>query len=84
MLLKLPSTAIEYVPTDRQGTFDSVAAGPSQGLALEVSRGRVVIMGEAAMFTAQVHDRKPFGLSTAEYDNVQFARNVMRWLSREL
>ena len=83
-LLRLPYTAIEYVPTDRQGVFDSVPAGPAQGLALEIGDGRVVVIGEAAMFTAQVHDRKPFGLSATEYDNVQFARNVMRWLSREL
>ncbi|HSQ59439.1 MAG TPA: DUF4350 domain-containing protein, partial [Acidobacteriota bacterium] len=59
-------------------------AGSAQGLALEHGRGRVVVLGEAAMLTAQVSRRKPFGMNLPDNDNARFALHVMRWLSGKL
>ena len=58
--------------------------GWSQGLALELGRGRVVVLGEAAMLTARFsgYDGRPIGMNTPGYDNRQLALNIMRWLSR--
>lgn len=96
-LLRLSETAVDLAPTvkmERKGgdTFTTVtyenpspAAGRAQGLALEFGRGRVVVLGEAAMLTAQLtRDDKPFGMQVAGIDNRQFALNVMHWLSRLL
>lgn len=83
LLLRLPETAIEFVPV----AGDSLAAQPAgqaQGLAFEWGRGRVVVLGEAAMLTAQVSRGVPFGMNTPGNDNRQFALNTMHWLSRKL
>jgi len=62
------------------------AAGRAQAVALEHGQGRVVVLGEAAMLTAQLDGRtkKPFGMNVAGIDNRQFALNLMHWLSRLL
>ena len=39
------------------------------------------VVEEAAMLTAQVADREPFGLQLPGCDNLAFARNLLRWLS---
>lgn len=80
ILLKLPEHAIEYIPTGIQGRFDSLDAGPAQGLAADYGQGRVVVLGEAAMLTAQVYNREPFGMNQPGNDNKQFALNVLHWL----
>jgi len=61
--------------------------GAAQGLALEFGRGRVVVTGEAAMFSAQLVrlEGRPdfrFGMNTPGNDDRQFALNVLHWLSR--
>ncbi len=59
------------------------AAGRAQGLALEVGKGRVVILGEAAMMTAQIAgDGRPFGMNVPGNDDRKLALNIMHWLSR--
>jgi len=78
-LLHLPRNAVETV--DDNGHLHEVPAGAAQGLAFPYERGRVVVLGEAAMLTAQVADRVPFGMQLPGCDNVAFARNVLRWLS---
>ena len=78
-LLRLPPDAVETI--DEQGTFRESPAGGAQGLAFDHGRGRVVMLGEAAMLTAQVADREPFGLQLPGCDNLAFARNALRWLS---
>ncbi len=60
------------------------AAGRSQAIALEYGKGRVVVLGEAAMMTAQVADKEKFGMNVPGIDNRQFALNIMHWLSRLL
>lgn len=64
-----------------QGTS---AAGRAQGVAFDLGGGRVVILAEAAMMSAQLsrYDGSPFGMNVEGYDNRQFALNVMHWLSR--
>lgn len=87
ILLRLPENAIEYVAVshnDAAGTttFESRPAGPAQAIALEYGAGRVAILGEAAMLTAQVAAGRPFGFNTPGNDNEAFALNLMRWLAR--
>lgn len=64
-----------------QGTSTS-AAGRAQAVALRFGRGRVVVLGEAAMLTAQrTSTGVLFGMNHRGTDNRQFALNVMHWLS---
>jgi len=82
VLLRLPSTAVEAVPGN--DTLVERPAGPAQGLALSYGKGRVVVLGEGAMVTAQVNRREPYGMNTPDNDNRQFVLNVMHWLSGTL
>jgi hypothetical protein len=79
VLLRLPADAVEW--TSESGTMVAHPAGGAQGVALRVGRGRVVVLGEAAMLTAQVAAREPFGMQTGDNDNIAFARNVIAWLA---
>jgi hypothetical protein len=71
--------------------------GLAQGIALTYGKGRVVIMGEAAMFSAQVYQPGApgqgsgpgpgeirFGMNVPGNDDRQFVLNVMHWLSGAL
>lgn len=81
--MKLADTAKDVLPgTDAQTS----AAGRAQGLAFEAGKGRVVVMGEAGMLSAQLGgaDRKPFGMNRPGIDNRQLALNIVHWLSRLL
>ena len=62
------------------------ASGFAQGVALEFGKGRVVVLGEAAMLTAQIDGKTktPFGMNVAGVDNRQLALNILHWLSRIL
>lgn len=66
----------------------SAPALPAQGLAFEYGQGRVVVLGEAGMLSAQLirfppesgqADRR-FGMNAAP-GNARFGLNVMHWLS---
>lgn len=61
------------------------AAGLLQGATLELGRGRIVVLGEAAMLTSQLTGPQQrltgIGAPGAE-QNKQFALNLMHWLSR--
>ena len=59
------------------------AAGLAQGLALEVEKGRVVVLGESGMLRAHF-DRSghALGMNYPGCDNRQLALNIMHWLSR--
>jgi len=66
-------------------------AGRAQGVALEYGLGRVIIAGEAAMFSAQILKLdKPgesdlrFGMNVVGNQDKQFALNVAHWLSRAI
>ena len=51
---------------------------------MKLGKGRVVVMGEAAMLTAQLagaEKAKFGGLNQTGIDNRQLALNIMHWLS---
>ncbi len=62
------------------------AAGKCQGLAMEFGKGRVVVLGEAAMLSAQLAGprRRPMGMNAPGTDDRQLALNIMHWLSHLL
>jgi len=61
------------------------AAGRAQGLAFTLGRGRVVVLGEAAMMSAQIAGRSfQMGMNQPGNDNKQFALNTLRWLAKLL
>jgi len=93
-LLRLADTAVNRAATPhvtRSGSDTRVevvygdpqpARGWSQGVALEHGRGRVVVLAEAAMLTAQRDGDRRIGMNYPNCDNRQFALNVMHWLAR--
>ncbi len=62
------------------------ATGFAQAVALQFGKGRVVVLGEAAMLTAQLDGKtkKPFGMNVQGIDNRQLALNIVHWLSKVL
>ncbi len=68
---------------DRDATTLVSAAGRAQGIALKFGKGRVVVMGEAAMLSAQLAgaQNRPMGMNVPGSDNRQLALNIMHWLS---
>lgn len=77
----------QSVPLARRGAGAS-AAGRAQAIAFPFGRGRVVVLGEAAMLSAQVGQFRgashPVGMNRPGIDNRQLALNIMHWLSRAL
>jgi hypothetical protein len=71
------------------GSRSSPVGGRAQGVALTFGKGRVVILGEAALFSAQVlrftegnqQRETKFGMNVPGSDDLQFALNTLHWLS---
>lgn len=82
-LLRLPRGAVESVDAG-DGRFVPQSAGSSQGVAFALGRGRVVVLGEAAMLTAQLDGGHAFGMQLPECDNQRFAENAVAWLARRV
>lgn len=93
ILLRLPEAAREVPDTD---ALDAAASGKpatvtpvggrAQALAFTHGKGRVVVLGEAGMLSAQLirlpgRPEMRVGMSVKGYDDRQFALNVMHWLS---
>ena len=81
----LPGMAI---PASTKGRSD---VGRAQGVALSLDRGRVIVVGEAALFSAQVlkfeRPGEPdlrFGMNAPGNDDKQFVLNILHWLSGNL
>ena len=57
--------------------------GTSPGSGVPLGRGKVVVLGEAAMLSAQINGRMraPMGMNVPGTDNRQFALNLMHWLA---
>jgi hypothetical protein len=73
-----PTSPEEALPEHTQVS----AAGRAQGIAMEIGKGRLVVLGEAGMLTAQVTPQGfHFGMNVPGYDNRQLALNIMHWLS---
>jgi hypothetical protein len=74
------------------GSRSASVAGRAQGLALTFGQGRVVVLGEAALLSAQIlrvtengqQRETRFGMNVPGYGDRQFALNVMHRLSRVL
>jgi len=78
----LPNTAVDVFS---QTKTTQSAAGRVQGLAMKFGKGRVVVLGEAGMLSAQIDNKgRVFGMNYPNVDNRQFALNIMHWLSRLL
>lgn len=79
--LKLAETAVDAA--DRLAEKTVSVAGQSQGLAIKFGKGRVVMMGEAAMLSAQVSgsENRPMGMNVPGSDNKQLVLNIMHWLT---
>ena len=91
VLLRLGATAVDWLPPPTGPSEPAVAGvrdfnpcptcttrpagGRSQAIALEVGRGRMVVVGEMGVLT---------DYSVREADNRRFALNIVRWLAREL
>lgn len=71
---------------DREAKTTTPVGGQAQGLAFKYGKGRVVMMGEAAMLSAQVAgpNRIPMGMNAPGNDNRQLALNIMHWLTGAL
>jgi len=70
-------------PSGQSDATLASGAGRLQGALLPVGRGRVALMGEAAMFSAQLGgpERRPMGLNAPGAEqNKTFLLNLMRWL----
>jgi hypothetical protein len=68
------------------GLHSSPVAGRAQGLAMTFGKGKVVMLGEAALFSAQVvryadGRAMKFGMNVPGNDDRQFALNALHWLS---
>jgi hypothetical protein len=79
-VLKLADTAADSTSSPGK---NSSAAGRAQVIAFRLGKGRVVMLGDSAMLSAQVSgsDNKPFGMNVPDTDNRQLALNIMHWLS---
>ncbi|HWN08083.1 MAG TPA: DUF4350 domain-containing protein [Pyrinomonadaceae bacterium] len=79
--LKLADTAFDAMPG--QNKNPASAAGRAQGIAMKFGKGRVIVMGEAGMLSAQIAgpQKMPFGMNRPGIDNRQLALNIMHWLS---
>jgi hypothetical protein len=100
-LMKLSDTAREAATPDdltaenaagrspgsaQPGSRSASRAGRVQGLAMTVGMGRIVVLGEAAMLSAQIATFPDgsvvkAGMNVPGNDNRQFALNALHWLS---
>ena len=53
-----------------------------EGAALELGKGRVVALAEAAMITAQEDGGRRIGMNAPGNDNRRFLLNILSWLGR--
>ena len=79
--MKLADSAVDAMPGVNNNPAS--AAGRAQGIAMTFGKGRVVVLGEAAMLSAQLAgpNKMPFGMNRPGIDNRQIALNIMHWLS---
>ena len=79
--MKLADSAVDAMPGVNNNPAS--AAGRAQGIAMTFDKGRVVVLGEAAMLSAQLAgpNKMPFGMNRSGIDNRQVALNIVHWLS---
>lgn len=98
VLLACAASGVDRVPVSSESvttggrtvttfeTEDTSAAGHCQGLAMSFGAGRVVVLGEASMLSAQIDAESGlrFGMNVDGTGNRQFVLSTVRWLAREL
>jgi hypothetical protein len=79
--MKLADSAVDAMPGVNPDPVS--AAGRAQGIAMSFGKGHVVVLGEAAMLSAQLGgpNHVPFGMNRPGIDNRQLALNIVHWLS---
>jgi hypothetical protein len=82
--MRLADSAVDVMPGPNPNPTS--AAGRAQGIAMSFGKGRVVLLGEAAMLSAQLAgpNKMAFGMNRPGIDNRQLALNIMHWLSGRL
>jgi putative intracellular protease/amidase len=81
-LFMLPNTAVDTFPPNKTTT---PATGRAQGIAMKFGKGRVIVLGEAGMLSAQIDNQgRAFGMNYPNTDNRQLALNIMHWLTKLL
>lgn len=81
-ILKLAETVFDQLASGEK----IVATGRAQGVAFKFGKGRVVVIGEAAVISGQATGRPGFNIDRwgrhhPGIDARQFALNIMHWLS---
>jgi hypothetical protein len=75
--IKMPQTAWEFKKDTPTISGDKLV----QGANMKYGKGRIVIFGEAAMFTAQLQGKNKMGMNTkSASQNAQFLLNTIHWL----
>jgi len=88
-ILTFDKRYIIYLP-DTAGVFSAEtkrisAQGLSQGAYKKFGKGRVVVFGEAGMFTAQISDNEKFGMNyPSAGQNYQLLLNIIHWLDGKM
>jgi hypothetical protein len=82
--MKLADSAVDALPGGN--ATQTSAAGRAQGIAITSGKGRVIVLGEAAMLSAQLAgpNKMAVGMNRAGIDNRQLALNIVHWLSGAL
>jgi hypothetical protein len=86
ILMKIAPEAKEAPSRAAMRTGENHPPLAAQGIAMTLGKGRVVVLGEAAMMSAQVvrtpgRPDVPMGMNAPGSDDRQFALNVLHWLS---
>ena len=84
--LNAENAAAQSSGSTQLGSRSASVAGRAQGLAMTVGMGRVVVLGEAAMLSAQIASFPDgsvvkAGMNVPGNDNRLFALNALHWLS---
>lgn len=83
VLLRLSASATEVARAGDPTTTGQPVPGLAHAVAIERGRGRVVVLGDTHVLTADaVAGGPPTGLAWPGTNNERFVRYVMRWLSR--
>ena len=68
---------------NKKGKFQYPIEGWSQGACKKYGKGKIVVFGEAAMFTAQLAgpNKRPIGMNSPDaQENHQLLLNIIHWL----
>ncbi|WP_057937012.1 DUF4350 domain-containing protein [Algoriphagus resistens] len=79
--LKMPQTAWQFEKDTPTISADNLV----QGAYMNYGEGRIVLFGEAAMFTAQLQGSHKVGMNQkSAFQNIQFLLNIIHWLDGKL